>query len=120
HLERIVCRYRAHAESLTMSEVSAERQAPLAAGDSRVAAEIRRLCELHLGDRSAPAGVRRWCRDVLARRHARDAAQAFRSGELNAFVRLALKGAALRPRSVAWLGRYVLSGRALQAERSPS
>ncbi|MGR8919451.1 MAG: glycosyltransferase family 2 protein, partial [Gammaproteobacteria bacterium] len=34
HLERIVCRYRAHAESLTMSEVSAERQAPLAAGDS--------------------------------------------------------------------------------------
>lgn len=110
HLNRVTCRYRSHAGSLTMSNISSGLAKPLAAQRSPAALEIKRLCELHQNDELMPIAVRRWCKTVLARQAARCAAVALRQFRLMTFLRHTVRGLALRPRSFLWLAGYIARG----------
>ncbi len=112
HVGRVTCRYRAHENSLTMSDVSVEQCAPLSGSNIRVTDELRRLCDLYVSSRDVPAAVRKWCRTVRARHCMRDAAAALHAKQWGSFLHCVGHGLRLRPRSILWLAGYVVRAQA--------
>jgi len=103
HLGRVLCRYRAHPHSLTMSNVSEERQKPRAHDDGRIWREVEELCERYRGRDDVPPPIRTWCRTVLARRAVNKAAADLLQGRLLHFAESAFYALRLRTRSLVWL-----------------
>ena len=103
HLGRVLCRYRAHPHSLTMSDVSEEKQAPLAPADSPAWRELQELCERYRDRDDVPQPIHTWCRTVLARHAVKKAAADLLQGRLLHFAKSSFYALRLRTRSLAWL-----------------
>lgn len=117
HLGRVVCRYRAHADSLTMHSVSSDLGRPALAHDDPAWPELKRLCRKHLADPATPPGVRRWCRQRIAWRLARESALALLSGRLVDSARQLGAGLRQHPATAFWFGAALLRGAQRRGQR---
>ena len=110
HLGEVICRYRSHADSLTMSTVSSTQQSPVAGSDHVMWPELKQLCRRYLKQADAPNGVRQWCRVILARRTAREAAANLLNGGLSGLADNARDGFVHHPAWTYWFLGALLRG----------